>query len=164
MRNLQEQVKKAFYYQKLFWPFTVSASNFKSFSRSLEHFFLTVGQHNFGNKIPFFLFLFLFFFNSYYLFLFFFEWSKISCFSYRNFDGISMELRSKEFCGYVLLPRKKQIFFSRWGFIRIPNEFHSLKNRWRWNFSTIPFRKAADYFANCLWINEHQIIDKKCVL
>ena len=30
-----------------------SASNFKSFSRSLEHFFLTVGQNNFGNKIPF---------------------------------------------------------------------------------------------------------------
>ena len=62
-RNLQEQVKKAFCYQKLFWPFTVwinwssdlknfansrpSASNFKSFSRSLEQFFLTV-----GNKIP----------------------------------------------------------------------------------------------------------------
>ena len=69
MRNLQEQVKKAFCYQKLFWPFTVrincssdlknfansrpSASNFKSFSRSLEHCFLTVGQNNFGNKIPF---------------------------------------------------------------------------------------------------------------
>ena len=31
-----------------------SASNFKSFSRSLEKFFLTaVGQNNFGNKIPF---------------------------------------------------------------------------------------------------------------
>ena len=30
-----------------------SASNFKSFSRSLEHFFLTVGQNNFGNKIAF---------------------------------------------------------------------------------------------------------------
>ena len=69
LRNLQEQVKKAFCYQKLFWPFTVwincssdlkifansrpSASNFKSFSRSLEQFFLTVGQNNFGNKIPF---------------------------------------------------------------------------------------------------------------
>ena len=68
MRNLQEQVKKAFCYQKLFWPFTVwinfssdlkifansrpSASNFKTFSRSLEQFFLTVGQNNFGNKIP----------------------------------------------------------------------------------------------------------------
>ena len=68
MRNLQEQVKKAFCYQKLFWPFTVwincsidlknfvnsqpSASNFMSFSWSLEHFFLTVGQNNFGNKIP----------------------------------------------------------------------------------------------------------------
>ena len=68
-RHLQEQVRKAFYYQKFFWPFTVwincsgdlkkfansrpSASNFKSFSRSLEQFFLTVGQNNFGNKIPF---------------------------------------------------------------------------------------------------------------
>ena len=30
-----------------------SASNFKSFSRSLEQFFLTVGHNNFGNKIPF---------------------------------------------------------------------------------------------------------------
>ena len=69
MRNLQEQVKKAFCYQKLFWPCTVwincssdlkyfensrpSASNFKSFSRSLEQFFLTIGQNNSGNKIPF---------------------------------------------------------------------------------------------------------------
>ena len=69
MRHLQEQVKKAFCYQQLFWPFTVwincssdlkkisnsrpSASNFKTFSRSLEQFFLTVGRNNFGNKIPF---------------------------------------------------------------------------------------------------------------
>ena len=30
-----------------------TASNFKSFSQSLEQFFLTVGQNNFGNKIPF---------------------------------------------------------------------------------------------------------------
>ena len=30
-----------------------SALNFKSFSRSLEHFFLAVGQNNFGNKIQF---------------------------------------------------------------------------------------------------------------
>jgi hypothetical protein len=52
----------------LFWPFTVwincfsdlkhcansrpSASNFKTFSRSLEQFFLSEGQNNFGNKIP----------------------------------------------------------------------------------------------------------------
>ena len=65
MRNLQEQVKK------MFWPFTVwincssdlkdfansqpSASNFKSFSHDHKNiFFLTVGQNNFGNKIPFF--------------------------------------------------------------------------------------------------------------
>ena len=57
MRNLQEQVKKAFCYQKLLWPCTVwincssnlklsanswpSASNFKSFSQLLEHFFLS---------------------------------------------------------------------------------------------------------------------------
>ena len=69
LRNLQEQVRKAFCYQRLFWPFTVwincssdlkffanslpSASNFKSFSRSLKQFFLTVGQNNFSNKIPF---------------------------------------------------------------------------------------------------------------
>ena len=30
-----------------------SASNFKSFSQSLEQFSLTVGQNNFGDKIPF---------------------------------------------------------------------------------------------------------------
>ena len=29
-----------------------SVLNFKSFSQSLEHFFLTVRQNNFGNKIP----------------------------------------------------------------------------------------------------------------
>ena len=67
MRNLQEQVKKELCYQKLFWPFDVwincssnlknfansrpSVSNFKSFSQSLEHFFLTIDQNNFGNKI-----------------------------------------------------------------------------------------------------------------
>ena len=69
MRNLQEQVKKAFCYQKLFCSFTVwincfcdlkiftnsrpSALNFKSFSWLLEQFFLTVVQNNLGNKIPF---------------------------------------------------------------------------------------------------------------
>ena len=70
LRHLQEQVKKAFCYQKLFWPFTVqtncsndlnffansqpSVSNFKSFSWSIGQFFLTVlvGQNNFDNKIP----------------------------------------------------------------------------------------------------------------
>ena len=52
----------------MFWPFYVwincssdqnffensrpSASNFKRSSRSLEQFFLKVGQNNFGNKIP----------------------------------------------------------------------------------------------------------------
>ncbi len=66
LRNLQEQIKKAL----LFSHFTVriicssdlksfansrpSAMNFKSFSWSLEQFFLTVSQNNFSNKIPFF--------------------------------------------------------------------------------------------------------------
>ena len=69
MRNLQEQVKKAFCYQKLFWPFTVwmncstdlknvansrpSASNFRKNSGSLEQVFLTVDKNNFCNNIPF---------------------------------------------------------------------------------------------------------------
>ena len=69
MRNLKEQVNKAFGFQKLFRFFTVwvncfiylkyfanswtSASNFKFFFWSLEQFFPTVGQNNFGNKIPF---------------------------------------------------------------------------------------------------------------
>ena len=58
-----------FCYLKLFWPFTVwinCSSDLKNFakfsafslefqklSRSLEQFFLTVGQNNFGNKILF---------------------------------------------------------------------------------------------------------------
>ena len=64
----RNKLKKAFCYQKLFWPFTVwmncssdlkifaksrPSASFKSFSRSLEQFLLTVGQNNFGNKIPF---------------------------------------------------------------------------------------------------------------
>ena len=64
LRNLQEPVKKAFCCQKLFWincssDFKMfaksqpSASNFKKNSRSLEQFFLTAVQTNFGNKIPF---------------------------------------------------------------------------------------------------------------
>ena len=68
MKNLQEQVKKVFCYQKLFCPFTVwincssdletfansrpSAWNFERFSRSLGQFFVTVSQNNFGNKLP----------------------------------------------------------------------------------------------------------------
>ena len=69
MRNLEEKVKNAFCYQTLFWPFTVrincssdlkifansrpSVLSFKIFSQSLEQFFLTVGENNFGHKIPF---------------------------------------------------------------------------------------------------------------
>ena len=75
MRNLREQVKKAFCYQNLFWPFTVlincssgpkkfansqpSASNFKRFSLSLKQFFPTVGLNNFGNKIPYLAYLYV---------------------------------------------------------------------------------------------------------
>ena len=66
MRNLQDQVKKAICYQKFFWPLTAwncfsnikkfanpwpSASNYKSFSRSLEQLFLTVGPNNSFNQI-----------------------------------------------------------------------------------------------------------------
>ena len=41
MKTPQEQVKKAFCYQKLFWPFTTK------FLRSLEQFIQTVkGQNN----------------------------------------------------------------------------------------------------------------------
>ena len=69
MRNLQEQGKHSvtkncpdlslfewIMYSsdlKKFASFRPSASNFKSFSWSLEQFFLTVGQNNFDNKIPF---------------------------------------------------------------------------------------------------------------
>ena len=57
LRNLQEQIKKSFLFQKLAWPDLLlfewivlnffakawpSASNFKSFFRSLKQFFLTV--------------------------------------------------------------------------------------------------------------------------
>ena len=77
MKNLQQQVKmwSILFNQKLFWPFIVwincssdvkklansrpfardtlpLAPNFKSFSWSLKHFFLS--QNNFGSKIHFF--------------------------------------------------------------------------------------------------------------
>ena len=66
MKNLQEQVKKTFCYQKVFWPFTVqkncstdlknfansgpSASNLKVFLNHKNIFFLTLGQKNFNTK------------------------------------------------------------------------------------------------------------------
>ena len=66
MRNIQKQVKKhsvakncsdlsLFEYLVLviFANSRPSAWNFESFSQSLEQFFLTVGQDNVGNKIPF---------------------------------------------------------------------------------------------------------------
>ena len=80
--EIKGKVKKALCYQKLFRPFTVwilnelfwwsqifansqpSASNFKSFSRSLEQFFLTVGQNNFGNEIPFLIRILCFYYST----------------------------------------------------------------------------------------------------
>ena len=65
MKNLQEKVKKAFCYLKLFWPFTVwinCSSDLKNFANSRLEFqkffsntrtiFSTVSQYNFDNKIP----------------------------------------------------------------------------------------------------------------
>ena len=59
LRNLQEKVVLTFTVRinwssdlKNFANSRPSVSNFKFFSRSLEQFFLTVGQNNFGNKIP----------------------------------------------------------------------------------------------------------------
>jgi hypothetical protein len=54
IRNLQEQVKKAFCYQKLFWPFTVwiNCDKWSQTFCKFSAFFLTVSQNNFGNKIP----------------------------------------------------------------------------------------------------------------
>ena len=36
----------------MFFKFSALSLEIKSFSQSLEQFFLTVGQNNFGNKIP----------------------------------------------------------------------------------------------------------------
>ena len=67
MRNLQEQVKKAFCYQNLFCPFTVGINcsselnNFQIFGLQTriskvffdnQNFFFAIGQNNFGNKMP----------------------------------------------------------------------------------------------------------------
>ena len=68
LRHLQEQVKKNILLPKIFLTFHClkklfqrsqnvckfsAFSSFKIFSRSLQQFFLIVGQNNFGNKIPF---------------------------------------------------------------------------------------------------------------
>ena len=37
------KLKKTFCLEKLYWPIYMALVNFKSFSQSLEHFFLTVG-------------------------------------------------------------------------------------------------------------------------
>ena len=64
MRNLQEQVKEALCYQKLFWTSAVVTNcssdreqtfegrEFSKFLRSLEQFIQTEkGQKNFGNRM-----------------------------------------------------------------------------------------------------------------
>ena len=62
IRNLQEQVKKVFCNQKLFWPFTawIKGSDFKKFANSrlsffsiTRHFFFSLFRNNFINKVPF---------------------------------------------------------------------------------------------------------------
>ena len=68
MRSLKEQVKKhyvskivltfhclnkLFSWSQNFCSCLAFSLEFQNFSRSLEQFFLTVGQNNFGNKIPF---------------------------------------------------------------------------------------------------------------
>ena len=51
--DLLWEKKNVLVIEKIFWNSWPSASNFKFFSRSLAQFFLTVGQNNFDNKIPF---------------------------------------------------------------------------------------------------------------
>ena len=118
MRNLQEQVKKAFCYQKLFWPFTVwincssdlkifansrpSASNIKSFFWSLEEFFLTVGQNNFDiNKIPLFCSRYL----SWALHISNFSWTCCMGIGHRWSSDLSQNLKrimsSDQFCNFL---------------------------------------------------------------
>ena len=55
LSNLQEQLKKSLCFKNCIDLSRYSVSNFKSFPRSLQQFFLTVGQKDFGNKIPDFL-------------------------------------------------------------------------------------------------------------
>ena len=61
LRNLQQQVKRhsvsnivlnCSRHLKIFVNSGPSTSNFKSFSQTLKQLFLTVGQNNYGNKIP----------------------------------------------------------------------------------------------------------------
>ena len=60
MRYLQEQVKKAFRFKKLYVLYSIFSlfllgfqpRILKAIFRSLVQFFLTVGQNSFGNKIP----------------------------------------------------------------------------------------------------------------
>ena len=68
LRNLQEQVNKAFCYQKLFdlslfeqivLVISKSLQILCLQPQSLQHSFLKIGQNNFGNKIPLFTFALL---------------------------------------------------------------------------------------------------------
>ena len=59
LTNLQYRVKRNILFQKLFywspnfWKFSVFSLKFQKFFLITKQFFLTVGQNNFGNKIPF---------------------------------------------------------------------------------------------------------------
>ena len=51
LRNLQEQVKKAFCYQKLFWPFTIwinCFSDLKNFGQIFDQIWLTKNSKGIG--------------------------------------------------------------------------------------------------------------------
>ena len=56
--NYMRKYGKLFYWSQKFCKLSASASNFNSFSESLEQFFHTVDQNNFGNKIPFLIYLY----------------------------------------------------------------------------------------------------------
>ena len=65
-----------------------SASNFKCFSQSVEQFFLTVGQSNFGNKIPFFSF-------NFYRKMMVFK-NEIECFDHQKLVSLGYKKTSKK--------------------------------------------------------------------
>ena len=79
---------------KVFANSQPSTSNFKSFSRSLEQCFLTVGQNNFRNKIPF-------------LFSFYLQWRHHKVFS---IEVPQIRLLSAAFFVYTISIASKAFF------------------------------------------------------
>ena len=69
---------------------------FKSFSRSLEQFFLTVGQNNFGNKIP--------------IFYYDFYWSFLSFL----FVSVRLQRAIKDQRDYPLTSRRNKVALVGW--------------------------------------------------